>query len=350
MEMNIPHHLFVQDTSHVGQARRLVSALCHELEFDETRCAEAAIIVTELASNLIKHTGGVGGDLLLRPLPASATTAVSGIEILCWDKGPGIANMAASLRDGYSTAGSAGTGLGAIRRLSAVFDMYAVLCQGAAVLSRLWRTTPPQALAALNAGAVCLPVQGEQVCGDAWAMKQYPQNTRLMVVDGLGHGPDAAAAANLAVAVFEQDVQSELEELIEHVHAALRGTRGAALAVAEVAGVAESSIGQRSVRFAGLGNISGLIINGESVRHMVSHHGTAGLSMPKIQSFTYDWPLDGLLVLHSDGLATKWSLADYPGLACKDAALIAAVLFRDHQRLRDDSTVLVAKTASRAAP
>ena len=344
MEMNFPYHLCVQDTSHVGQARRLVSALCHELDFDETRCAEAAIIVTELASNLIKHTGGAGGDLLLRPMPVRATAAVAGIEILCWDKGPGIANMAASLRDGYSTAGSAGTGLGAVRRLSAVFDLYAAPGQGTAVLSRLWRTTQPKPSAAFNIGAVCLPVQGEQVCGDAWAMQQYQQNTRLMVVDGLGHGPDAAAAANLAVAVFEKNVQRDLEELLEHIHAALRSTRGAALAVTEV------DINQRSVRFAGLGNISGLIINGESARNMVSHYGTAGLNMPKIQSFTYDWPLDGLLVLHSDGVTTKWTLADYPGLACKDAALIAAVLFRDHQRQRDDSTVLVAKAASKAAP
>ena len=345
MEMNFPHHLCVQDASHVGQARRLVSALCLELDFDETRCAEAAIIVTELASNLIKHTGGVGGDLLLRPMPVRATAAVAGIEILCWDKGPGIADMAASLRDGYSTAGSAGTGLGAVRRLSAAFDLYAAPGRGTAVLSRLWRTTPPQALAALNVGAICLPVQGEQACGDAWAMKPYQQNTRLMVVDGLGHGTDAAAAAKLAVTTFESNLQCGLEELLEHIHAALRSTRGAAVAMAEV------DINQRSVRFVGVGNISGLIIDGASARNMVSHNGTAGLNMRKIQTFTYDWPLGGLLVLHSDGVATKWSLADYPGLACKDAALIAAVLFRDHQRLRDDSTVLVAKVAGqRAAP
>jgi hypothetical protein len=123
------------------------------------------------------------------------------------------------------------------------------------------------------------------------------------------------------------------------IHAGLRGTRGAAVAVAEVA------LKTRGVRYAGVGNISGLILSGGTAHNLVSHNGTAGVEARKIQEFSYPWPEDGLLVLHSDGLATHWSLADYPGLAQKDPALIAGVLFRDHQRLRDDSTVVVAKVA-----
>ena len=335
--VNFSHHLCVQDSSNVGEARRLVTALCRGLGFAETRTAEAAIVVTELATNLVKHTGGAGGDLVLRPM---AVAGAVGLEILCWDKGPGIVNIAESLRDGYSTAGSPGTGLGAIRRLSPEFDLYAAPGQGVAVLSRLWSNAPPETLPALTVGAVCLPVHGEQACGDAWAMKQRQNTTLLMLADGLGHGPDAAAAANLAVAIFEKQERRSPAELLELIHAALRTTRGAAVAVAEVA------LGQRCVRFAGVGNISGLILTGETSRNMVSHNGTAGVNVPKIQEFTYDWPEGGLLVLHSDGVATRWSLADYPGLVCKDSALIAAVLFRDHKRLRDDSTVLVAKAAT----
>ena len=334
--IHFSHHLCVQESSNVGEARRFVTALCRALGFAETRTAEAAIVVTELATNLVKHTGGVGGDLVLRPMTEAGAV---GLEILCWDKGPGIANIAASLRDGYSTAGSYGTGLGAIRRLSPEFDLYAAPGHGTALLSRIWNNAPPETLPALSVGAVCLPVRGEQECGDAWAMKQRQDTTLLMLVDGLGHGPDAAAAANRAVAVFEKQERRSPAELLELIHAALRSSRGAAVAVAEVAP------GQRTVRFAGVGNISGLILTGETGRNMVSHNGTAGLSVRKIQEFTYDWPEGGLLVLHSDGVATHWSLADYPGLALRDSALIAAVLFRDHKRLRDDSTLLVAKAA-----
>jgi anti-sigma regulatory factor (Ser/Thr protein kinase) len=331
------HHLHVHEFGNVGEARRLVTAICRRLGFTETRTAEAAIVVTELATNLVKHTGGAGGDLVLCPM---AVADEVGLEILCWDKGPGFANIAESLRDGCSTTGTLGIGLGAIRRLSSEFDLYTALGQGVVVLSRLWRNALPVTLPVLTVGAVCLPVHGEHECGDAWAMKQSRDTTLLMVADGLGHGPDAAIAANRAVAIFQKQEGRGPAELLEIIHAALRGSRGAAVAVAEVVP------SRRSVRFAGVGNISGLIIAGETGRNMLSHDGTAGVSIRKIQEFTYDWPEGGLLVLHSDGVATKWSLPNYPGLVRKDSALIAAVLFRDFERQRDDSTLLVAKAAA----
>ena len=331
------HHLRVHESGNVGQARRLVTALGRSLGFTATRIAEAAIIVTELASNLVKHTGGAGGMLVLRPM---AVADEVGLEILCWDQGPGIVNIAESLRDGCSTTGTLGVGLGAVRRLSQEFDLHTGPGQGAALLSRLWSNALLETPPALTVGAVCLPVHGEQKCGDAWAMKQSRETTLLLLADGLGHGPDAAIAANRAVAIFQKQVGRGPAELLGLIHAALHGSRGAAVAVAEVAP------GRRSVRFAGVGNISGLILAGETGHNMVSHNGTAGVTVRKIQEFTYDWPEGGLLVLHSDGVAAKWKLGNYPGLARKDPALIAAVLFRDYERPRDDSTLLVAKAAA----
>jgi anti-sigma regulatory factor (Ser/Thr protein kinase) len=332
-----PHHLRVHESGNVGEARRLVTALCRRLGFTETRTAEAAIVVTELATNLVKHTGNTGGDLVFSPMTVADEV---GLEILCWDKGPGFVNIAESLRDGCSTTGTLGVGLGAIRRLSSEFDLYTTPGQGAVVLSRLWSNASPATLPVLSVGAICLPVRGEHECGDAWAMKQSRNTTLLMLADGLGHGPDAAIAANRAVTIFQKQEGRSPAELLELIHAALRGSRGAAVAVAEVAP------DRRSVRFAGAGNISGLIITGETGRNMLSHDGTAGVYIRKIQEYTYDWPEGGQLVLHSDGVATKWSLPDYPGLARKDSALIAAVLFRDYERQRDDSTLLVAKAAA----
>jgi len=334
----LPLQLRVEDSSHVGEARRLAASLCRNLGFDEIRIGQAALVVTELATNLVKHTAGAGGTLVLRPIEEAGAT---GIDILSLDRGPGIATIGESLRDGHSTAGSAGTGLGAVRRLSSVFDIWSSPGRGAALLSRLWKGSPPGFPPALAVGAVCLPVRGEQACGDAWAMQAGRDATIFLLADGLGHGPDAAAAADLAVAIFERQASRGPAEVVQLIHAGLRGTRGAAVAVAEV------SPGANVVRFVGVGNITGLILSGGTSRSLVSHNGTAGVEARKVEQYSYPWAEDGMLVLHSDGLATFPPLEDNPGLARKDPALIAGVLFRDHQRPHDDSTVVVARAAGR---
>lgn len=339
----------VEESSHVGEARRQVAAFCRALEFDETRAGQAALVVTELASNIIKHAAGAGGEMVFRAIEIDGT---KGVDILALDRGPGIMNVGASLQDGYSTAGSAGAGLGAIRRLSSAFDLYSSLGQGCAVFSRLWQDAAPLPPAAsplaLNVAAVCLPVAGEEACGDAWAMRagrQSGESTSFMIADGLGHGPDAALAADMAVSIFASHARCPPAEILRLIHEGLRGGRGAAVAVAEVSAGPAPCV----VRYAAVGNISGLLIAGESSHQMTSFNGTAGLEARKIEEFSYPWPDNGLLVLHSDGVATHWSLKSYAGLAQKHPALIAGVLYRDHQRMRDDSTVVVARQASAAA-
>jgi hypothetical protein len=165
-----------------------------------------------------------------------------------------------------------------------------------------------------------------------------------MVADGLGHGEHAAEASAKAVKVFEDSVDRTPAQTMERMHDALRGTRGSAVAVAEL------SFGQRLVRYAGVGNISGRIVASEGVHYsMVSYNGTLGLEARKIQEFTYPWPNDATLILHSDGLGTHWNLEDYPGLRARHTAVVSGVLFRDHNRIQDDSTVVVAREA-RAPP
>jgi anti-sigma regulatory factor (Ser/Thr protein kinase) len=331
--LDSPRYLSVHDSSRVGEARRLVLSLCVALGFDETHTGQAGLVVTELATNLVKHTAGTGGDLVFRPFEEAGAM---GLDVLSIDRGPGIANIGECLRDGHSTAGSPGTGLGAVRRQSSAFDIYSAPGQGVAVLSRLWRDSPPALPPELSVGAVCLPVSGEQACGDAWTMKVGRDTTLFMLADGLGHGPDAAAASSLATEIFDSQPLRSPAELVHLINAGLRSTRGAAVAVAEVA------LGARVVRYAGVGNITGRILGVGSSRSLVSVNGTAGAETRRIQEFSYPWPDGGILVLHSDGVAAHWSLEDYPGLGHKDASLIAGVLFRDHQRLRDDSCVVVA--------
>jgi len=333
--------LRVADPSQVGEARRAVSALGSRVGFDEHRVGQLAVITTELGTNLVKHAGA--GELLVRTVQAAETM---GVEVLSLDRGPGIAYPAESLRDGHSTAGTPGNGLGAVRRLSSLFDIFSEAGTGTVVLSRLWNAAelPPMPPRPVMIGAISLPLpRGEELedeeCGDAWAAHQDGNRTLLMVADGLGHGAQAAHASAEAVRIFRDNTALQPAALLERMHPALHSTRGAAVAVVEA--FSESRI----VRYAGVGNIVGRVVTASGARNMVSYNGTVGVELRKVQEFTYPWPTDGLLILHSDGVATHWNLDEYAGLRMKHPSVIAGVLFRDHARARDDATVVVVRDA-----
>jgi hypothetical protein len=132
-------------------------------------------------------------------------------------------------------------------------------------------------------------------------------------------------------------------DLVTLAHAALRGTRGAALAVALI----DTEKGELS--FCGVGNIAGCIAHGSTRRHLMSHNGIVGSNLRKSQEFRHEWKTGALLILHSDGIATRWDVDAYPGLSFRHPALIAAVLYRDFARPRDDSLVLVIRERERTA-
>ncbi len=334
----------ITEASRVGEARRTASALARLLGFDETDCGKAALLATEVATNLLKH--GRGGLLLLRVGERGPRAA---LEVLALDKGPGMADVAHCLQDGYSTAGSPGNGLGAIGRLCATFQIDSRPGVGTALLAQLLPGSSPARSApspSLEIGAVNVAVAGEQECGDTWAVRQREGRTLLLVADGLGHGPQAAEAALAAVRVFRDRAELGPADTIRAAHDALRSTRGAAIAVAEV----DPPRGE--VRFAGLGNISGGVFPRDAGRphSMVSHNGTAGHELRKVQEFTYPWAAGSTLILHSDGVATHWRPDRYPGLLTRHPALIAGILFRDFNRGRDDATVLVARDRQEGTP
>jgi anti-sigma regulatory factor (Ser/Thr protein kinase) len=323
----------VTESSQVGEARREAARLAALLGFDETGCGKVSLVVTEAANNLVKHARN--GLILLQPLEQGA---VAGIEILALDQGPGMVDVSRCRGDGFSTAASPGNGLGAIARLADFMDIYSIPT-GTALLARLWdRCKKPLLLGGrMHHAAISLPKQGQDVCGDAWAVQEDSQRTLLMIVDGLGHGPLAAEAARTAVRAFRNNASLGTADILQTIHAALRSTRGAAVAVAAV------DFDAQEVRFAGAGNIAGTVLVNGGSRSLVSHNGIVGHEVRKFQEFSYAFPPTATLVMHSDGLATRWNLNAYPGLVARDPALIAAFLYRDFQRGRDDVTVLVAQ-------
>jgi anti-sigma regulatory factor (Ser/Thr protein kinase) len=326
----------VVDASAVGHARRCAVALAEKLGFGETQCGELALIVTEAGTNLLQHAGS--GELLIRALAKD----VAGVELIALDKGPGMADLARCLQDGYSTGGSRGVGLGSIVRLADHFDIFTREGGGTALVAAcLAAPRPPPAAQLTEHGALCIAYPGEDAVGDGWSLEDRGGQTCVLMVDGLGHGPQASEAALAAIRQFEERSTNEPGPVLEAIHRALKGTRGAAGAVATIDWPA------RLLRFAGIGNIAGNLLADRGSRGMSSHNGILGQDHPRFQEFHYPWPDDGLLVLHSDGVSTRWNLGSYPGLVVKTPSLIAGVLYRDFLR-RDDATVLVLRES--AAP
>lgn len=324
----------VADASYVASARRALEALAGEIGFGEQDRARAALVATELATNLARHGGG--GEVLARPVEAEEAT---GLELIAIDRGPGIANIAESLRDGSSTYGSSGTGLGAIRRQSEEFDIFSAAGRGTVILARLWPNRRPVAERIAQVGAVSVPKREEEVCGDGVAVLRNGSMVSAMVVDGLGHGVMANAAAQEARRHFlSAGLMRSPAAALQKVHAGLRATRGAAVGIVTV----DMAAGQ--ALFAGIGNIAGLAAAEGNIRRFVSMNGIAGHTAGSLREFVY--PCDGsglVILLHSDGVSANWSLDRYPGLSARHPSLIAAVLLRDFGRGRDDATVLAIK-------
>ena len=325
--------LSVTDPSGAGEARRRVQRLAEALGFGETPAGRAAIAATEAATNLAKHAS-TGGVVLARPCRRGEAV---GIELLAIDRGPGMRNPAECLRDGYSTAGSPGTGLGALMRISDQFDLFSTPGAGTVVLSRIWAADPASVGSTVAAAVVAVAKPGQEICGDDAATAESAGRTSLIVADGLGHGPDAARASGEATRVFRAHPDEPPAELLQRLHAALRSTRGAAVSIAQV------DVRTGWLRYAGVGNVAGSVLTAEGSRSLVSHNGIVGHEMRKVQEFEIPWTEGALLVMHSDGIGSRWSLEKYPGLAGRDPAVIAAVVYRDFCRGNDDATVLAAR-------
>lgn len=326
----------IEDPSRVGEARRRASALAARFDFDETRQGAVALVAAEAASNLAKHARG--GELIVQ---FRRDVLGNRLELIAVDRGPGMRDVGRCLGDGYSTTGTLGTGLGAIARIADGFAIHSRPGEGTVVWARMndRARTATDGDHPLELGAVSLPIPGEDVCGDDWDLAWRDGFGLLMVVDGLGHGPTAAEAAEAAVEVFRSSTSIEPAEIIEAAHARLRSTRGAAMAIARL----DPERGE--VRYAGVGNIAGTIVDPASDRsaHLITQNGTVGLAVRKVPSQSHPWPEGASVVLHSDGLSARWDLGADPVLRRLAPGSLAGLLYRDHGRGRDDATVVVAR-------
>ncbi len=336
------HKIIISDHAHVGEARRFATLLAGDAGFDTSEIAKIAIIVTEAAMNIIKHANGEG-EILLEVFQDSFK---SELQVYAIDQGPGVSNMGICFEDGYSTANTPGTGLGAIKRLASQFEFYSSLGQGTLLWAKIEKNVPIKKNALINLkspglfewGVICIPVAQEEVSGDAWSTYTMADNTQLfMLADGLGHGPDAHLAASEAVRIFNERGDASLIDILLAQHAALKKTRGAAIAIIKIDPF------RQEASYLGVGNISGTILTPHKNYSMLSYNGIIGHQFRTVHEMKYPFNNKSILVMHSDGLSNQWEKIYSVELSRQSPATTAGLLYRGFKRKRDDVCVLVAK-------
>jgi len=329
--------IIIQESSQLAQARREALALASSIGLSETLAGRVALISTEIGTNILKYGGG--GEMIMRTF---ADDDADGIEILALDRGPGIADISQSSRDGQSSSGTLGFGMGAIARLSTLSDIYSTPSGGTAVFSRVARARPSGATYSpakrLLVSGISIAKPGQEACGDTWAEKRIDGARWVTVIDGLGHGPMAAVASAAAVQAFHATpADASPADLIRAAHTHLKGTRGAVMAVAAI----RPALG--TIEFAGVGNITAVLMHDGETKRLGSSDGTVGYSLRTVRDQSLTWYRDSTLILTSDGLSTRWNLNDHPWLVTRHPSLISAVLYRDFSRNNDDATAVVVK-------
>lgn len=327
-------HVRLADASGIGEARRRAERITSALTFDETTRGRAAIVVQEMSSNALRHAGR--GELFLRVVDRDGA---SGLEIICVDTGPGIDDLGRALRDGYSTAGSPGTGFGAIKRLSQRFDVFAATDQGTAVVAEIWQSA---ARTLIEASVVIVPIDPDGSSGDASRLHLRQGRMLVCLVDALGHGAGAAEAAAVAMASFDAHVAEPVSEIFRAIDSAMKPTRGGAV------GVVEIDRERGLLRAAGVGNVTGRVFGDGTHHSIIFANGIAGHNTRRYDTQQLPWPKAGVLVLHTDGLRSHWDLRQYTSLARKHPGVVASVLYRDFRRGNDDVAVAVVSEASLA--
>jgi anti-sigma regulatory factor (Ser/Thr protein kinase) len=336
-----PHMSFpLTDRSYQNIIKRDITRLAESYGFSEAETGKVNIIVSEMASNLIKHET-VAGEFLVKPFGKNNI----GLEIICLDQGPGMKDPQRMLEDGVSTVGTSGEGLGAIKRLADEFDLYSVKGVGTIIVARLYKKQhkpKPAARKRFDFGVVMVPKTGETHCGDSWALFEAVDYCSILVADGLGHGEHAQEASQAAVATFLENPKLPPPEQLRVLHNNIKKTRGA------VANVATIDLPSQTLTYCGVGNISGRVLAGpEGIKSVISYNGILGHNIPTtLHNHELPWQNNSLLILHSDGLKSKWDLTRYKDLLRHDTSTIAAVLYKEFNRGTDDILVLVSRTRS----
>jgi len=336
----------INNNSDVGVCRRKGVSLAKRIGFDDVKAGEIAIMVSEMATNVIKHGGGKGNFLMCR---ISDLSPKDGIEFWCCDYGNGILDLNTAIVDGYTEKNSLGLGLGAIRRLSDEMDVnpagketlfdhfnHNVNDSNSCLRTRKW--LPERNWNGLNKnlvmGAVSKATPVEKLNGDAFVFENYTTTKCIAaVIDGLGHGKEANKAADIVKATILKKPELPPDIIIKNCHDAARGTRGVTL------GVVKADTSANKLFFSGIGNIEGYLLSDRDKKNLLSYGGIVGHNIRTPRVFEFDFYPGNTVYLYSDGITTRWGYEEFDWNMHPQTN--AENIFNKHARLNDDATILI---------
>ena len=324
-----------EDRSYFAIVKKEIHALAVSANFSDKKLGEIDIIVAETVTNLVKHAGG--GQVLVRLVEEQS---IQGIELISIDNGPGMTDVTRMVADGVSTKNTLGQGLGAIKRLSDLFQVYSLKDWGTVMLIRVFESELRVARKPekWEFNSVILPKPGETECGDGLFYTVTKDHLKFFLGDGLGHGTEAAKAVMTAGDAFLEFDEVEPGEIIRHINKAVKKTRGL------VGTVAVFSFKEKTWRICGVGNISSKINSPESAKNYMSYNGIIGLNLPNtLNAQEIPYEPGQHLVMCSDGLKSRWDSIRYPAIMRYDLSIVSAALLKEFARNTDDMAVLTCK-------
>lgn len=334
---NLPHVLLpLSDRSYVNLVKREIRRIAEGIGFDANRLAEIAIIISEISSNIVKHTPG--GSIFVKHFIKGA---VEGIEIISIDNGPGMVNPLMMLKDGVSTTKTLGQGLGAIKRLSDNFDIYSAPKWGTILLSRVFKNADAKDLLSKEifiTSTLMVPKKGEDFCGDGYKILTKKNTCQILAFDGLGHGPEAQKASEAAVKSFAETRNLNPAEQLRKMHLSIKHTRGGV-------GMAFSiDLQNQSLSYCGVGNISARVLSEGKLKSCISYNGIVGHTFPNtLNSNSIHWAKEDFLIITSDGIINRWDISALPNILNHDIGIVTAGLLKDFYRGTDDCLVMIIK-------
>jgi phosphoserine phosphatase RsbX len=189
-------------------------------------------------------------------------------------------------------------------------------------------------------GVAALTSPGERQSGDLHLVKGVPGGTLVAVVDGLGHGAEAAAAARTAVTTLEEHAAESVIALLQRCHVALKGSRGVVMSLAFLDQRA------RSLTWAGVGNVEGVVLRGDgrtAARErigLVARGGIVGSELPLVRPQEVGLVAGDLLFFATDGIREGFH-EGFPADASPQH--LADHILANHGKGTDDALVLVAR-------
>ena len=179
------------------------------------------------------------------------------------------------------------------------------------------------------------PYPGEAVNGDLCCVQHAAGACRVTLIDGLGHGEEAAAAAWAAEATLQEHPELPPGDALQLCHRALARTRGAAVTIARI------EPARAELSYAGVGNVEGWLWQEGREQRLMIHRGIVGATMPRLRQTTLALAGDWYLLLHSDGVSSRLALDRRDLVAAETSHELAEQLLARWARTFDDATIVI---------